>query len=145
LPSKPLRLAAGLCLLTGILGAEILQTSLLKRGKASGVVRRDPFVMFTRMPSAQVQTQPPAQVEAEKKAEDLAQRLIESIIYAGSITTEDGIKAFLLLSASGETVSVKQGDVVHNELKIIKIEETKIVVEYNQRQFVIPKKGDTNG
>jgi hypothetical protein len=143
LPSKHRLAAIALCLLAVTLPAEVLQTGKLKRPRASAVVHRDPFLLFVRSQPVPLPT--PVQQEAEQKVEDLAQRLIESIDYTGYIGMDGEKTAFLLLNASGETVSVKAGDVVHNELKIITIEERQVVVEYNQKRFIIPKKGVPNG
>jgi len=78
---------------------------------------------------------------AEETHNTLQETLAQSIQYGGTFSIGETMVA--LLNVSGESFSVKEGEVILEQIKIIKITPDQVTVEYEGQSFTISKNKET--
>lgn len=122
-------------------GAELLKLSLLQKPAPGFAVRRDLFAGPAAAASGPERTAAPAQAEALQRS--IAEEIAQSISYEGFIVKN--ARPLALLSVSGEFFAVGEGESVLNKIKVLKIAQDAVTIEYDGQPYEIRIKGDANG
>lgn len=125
--------------------AELLKLSLLKKHPPAFSLKLDIFngdmSSGNDARSGKQQALQPAQVAAVQKT--IAEEIYQSISYEGYVIKNAKVSA--LLNVSGEFYMVSEQDQILEKIKILKISENIVTIEYENQTFDIKIKGDDNG
>jgi hypothetical protein len=120
--------------------AELLKLSLLRKSAPGFSIRSDIFQAGGG--SAQVDAALPAG-QAESLQRSIAEEIAQSVTYEGFILKN--AKRLALLNVSGDFFSVGEGDMVLNKIKVVKIAQEKVTIDYDGQEYEIFIKGEQNG
>jgi hypothetical protein len=127
--------------LSAPLRAELLKLSLLAKPAPKFTLKLD---IFQGRDPADRENGPPAAAMGPAQAENLqrtiAEEIQQSITYEGFIV-KNGRK-LALLNVSGEFFTVGEGEVVLEKIKILKISNDAVIIEYDGQHYDIRIKGE---
>ena len=142
MPNKhlfPLLLVLGAAL---TLRGELIRKSQLLQSSLPFAISKD---IFTAQPAILSGVGAPrAQTEPEKeKRKTVQEEINQSIVYEGYLVKN--AKRTALLSVSGDFFFVNEGDTILDKIRIVRISQATVMIEYENQKFEIQIKGEENG
>ena len=124
---------------------ELVKLSLLDKPARPFTMTVDIFNGNLAAGAAPTQENPSEAKAAQEEAlqKSIAEEIAQSVVYEGYVLKES--KRSALLSVSGEFFMVGEQDTVLDKIKILKITQDTVTIEYDGQLYEIMIKGEPNG
>lgn len=135
----PLLLVLGAAL---TLQGELIRKSRLLQSYPPFAISKDIFTAQPAIPSGVGAPQVQREQEKEKR-KTVQEEINQSIVYEGYLVKN--AKRTALLSVSGDFFFVNEADTILDKIRIVRISQTTVIIEYENQKFEIQIKGEENG
>lgn len=131
-------LALGLLATSVPARAELLKLSLLKKPVSRFTMKLDLFHGAEAAPAPTGRT--PATAPAEPLQQAVADEIAQSVSFDG-LVVKDGTP-LALLNVSGDFFTLREGEMILNKIRVLKITREMVIIEYDGQPYEIRTKGD---